>query len=90
MSNLELLKKVEEYTELKRMANELADELATIETAIKNHMGEQEELSINGYKITYTKYESTRFDTTSFKKDNENLYNLYTKKTMNRRFGVKA
>lgn len=92
MSQSELLKKVQEYTELKRMAAELADELATIENALKAELAAQsaDELNVQGYKISYKPYETSRFDTTSFKKEHAVMFAQYAKTTTVARFSVRG
>ena len=90
MSINEITAKVRELKQLKAMAEELAQEIATIEDAIKAEMTERdtEELLVDVYKIRWTKIESTRFDTTGFKKTMPDLYEKFSKTTASRRFTV--
>lgn len=88
MSVNELNAKVAELRSLKAMADELKDEISTIEDEIKAHMGEQEEIRVGDCKVRYTKVESSRFDTTAFKKTHAELYDQYCKTSLTRRFSI--
>ena len=63
MSNTEIQNKVNELRELRRMADELAAEIATIQDAIKAHMTaiDTDTLTGAGYKITWNVVTSSRF-----------------------------
>lgn len=88
MSVNELNAKVAELRSLKAMADELKDEISTIEDEIKAHMGDSEEIRVGDFKVRYTKVESSRFDTTAFKKTHSELYEQYCKTSMTRRFSI--
>ncbi len=90
MSTNELTSKVKELKELKAMAYELASEITTIEDEIKAHMAASgiEEIICGAYKIRWKKVESVRFDTSAFKKTNVELYNQFSKKTVNKHFTI--
>lgn len=90
MSIFELSAKVNELRELRRMADEIAAEIETIQDAIKNHMSAAGVDTIAGtdYKITWKEITSARFDTTAFKKENPELASRYTKNTTARRFTI--
>lgn len=90
MSTKELTSKVRELKELKIMAEELAAEITAIEDAIKAEMTarDTEEMTVDVYKVRWTKITSTRFDSSSFKKAMPELYDRFTKKTESRRFSV--
>lgn len=62
--------KVRELKELKALAEELAQEITAIEDAIKAELTARnaEEMTVDVYKIRWTKVTSSRFDTTGFKK----------------------
>lgn len=82
--------KVNALRELRRMADELAAEIDTLQDFIKQHMTVNGLEILNGidYKITYKTVKSTRFDTTAFKKDNPEIAELYTKTTESKRFTI--
>lgn len=82
--------KVKEYADMKKMANELADMMAALECEIKAAMGDTEEMSVDGIKVKWTHYTTSRFDTTSFRKANPELAAQYTKSQQERRFQVVA
>ena len=88
MSHDELKSKLQEYKSLKEMLNELKDTLTAIEDDIKAIMGEQEELSVDGIKVKYTHYTAKRFDSSTFKKEHQAMYEQYIKATEARRFQI--
>ena len=88
MTNNELLNKLEEYGEYKIMMNELKDCISSLEEEIKQSMNGEEEMQINGIKITNKAYQQQRFDSTSFKKEHADLYGEYTKVINCKRFKV--
>ena len=87
MSANEITAKVRE---LKAMAEELAQEITAIEDAIKAELTARnaEEMTVDVYKIRWTKVTSSRFDTTSFKKAMPELYGQFTKTSESRRFSI--
>ena len=82
--------KVRELKELKAMAAEIADEIATIEDSIKAEMTARgtDEMTVDVYKIRWTTVTSSRFDMTAFKSEMPELYGRFTKTTTARRFTV--
>ena len=90
MSTSEITSKVRELKELKAMLEEIEAEIATIEDEIKADMTARntEEMSVDVYKVRWTKVTSSRFDTSAFKKTHAELYSQYTKQTETRRFSV--
>lgn len=90
MSNLELTNKIRELKELKAMQEELAAEIEAIQDTIKSYMTVKEidTLTVDVFKVSYKEVKSTRFDSTAFKKVHTDLYNLFTKETVSRRFTV--
>lgn len=90
MSANEMTAKVRELKELKALAEELAQEITAIEDAIKAELTARnaEEMTVDVYKIRWTKVTSSRFDTTSFKKAMPELYGQFTKTSESRRFSI--
>lgn len=90
MSKETLTAKVRELKELKAMQEELNAEIATIEDELKAEMLSQgaEEITVDVFKLRYKLVESTRFDSSAFKKTHADLYAQYTKTTATRRFSV--
>lgn len=90
MSNTEIQSKVNELRELRRMADELADEIESIQDAIKAHMAAIDTDTLTGtdYRITWKTVTSRRFDSTAFKKAMPELAERFTKPSTSRRFTV--
>ena len=89
MSNPNMETKVKELLELKRMKEELEAEITSMEDEIKSIMGDEETLLAGVFKVTWTPYTSSRFDSIRFKKDHAELAAAYTKTTTTRRFSVR-
>ena len=88
MSDHNMEPKVKELLELKRMKEELENEITALEDEIKNRMGDEETLMAGAFKVTWTPYTTSRFDSARFKKDHAELAAAYTKTTTTRRFTV--
>jgi len=89
MSDHNMEPKVKELLELKRMKEELENEITALEDEIKNRMGDEETLMAGAFKVTWTPYTTSRFDSARFKKDHAELAAAYTKTTTTRRFTVR-
>ncbi len=83
-----LSKQVSEYKSLKRSIKELEDRLDAVETEIKDFLGEQEDVVVDGYDVRWKKYLQSRFDSATFKKVHEALYEQFVIKTETRRFTI--
>ena len=90
MSTNEMTNTVREYKELKAFAEQIADEIAALEDKIKAEMTTRntEELTVDVFKIRWTTVQSSRFDTTAFKKAMPELAEQYTRQTSTRRFSI--
>lgn len=90
MSNLELTNTLRELKELKAMQEELQAEIDSLQDKIKAYMTAQavDTLAVDIFKVSYKEVKSTRFDSTAFKKTHTDLYNLFTKETVSKRFTV--
>lgn len=90
MSTIELTTKIRELKELKAMAEEIAAEITSIEDVIKAEMTarDTDEMTVDVYKVRWTKVQSNRFDTSAFKKAMPELAEKFTKVTESRRFSV--
>ena len=71
------------------MREELDVEIAAAEDAIKSIMGNEETLLAGAFKVTWTPYTTSRFDSVRFKKEHAELAAAYTKTTTTRRFSVR-
>lgn len=89
MSNPNMESQIKDLLELKRMREELDVEIAAAEDAIKSIMGEEETLLAGAFKVTWTPYTTSRFDSVRFKKEHAELAAAYTKTTTTRRFSVR-
>ena len=89
MSNPTMEAKVHELMELKRMKEEIEVEITAAEDAIKAIMGEEQLLLAGAYKVSWTPFTTTRFDSTAFRKDHADLAAAYTKTATVRRFTVR-
>lgn len=90
MSTTELDSKIRELRELRRMSEELAAEIETIQDSIKAEMTARnvDELTGTDWKATWKEVTSSRFDSKAFKATHAELYHQYTKETCTRRFTV--
>jgi len=89
MSNPNMENKIKELMELRRMREELEAEITAAEDEIKRTMGDEETLLAGAFKVTWTPYTTTRFDSARFKRDHAELAAAYTKTTTARRFSVR-
>lgn len=88
MGTMELANKVQELRELRRMAEELAGEIDALQDQIKAHMTMLGVSELHGadFKITWHEVRSSRFDSKAFKAAHGDLYGLYARETVSRRF----
>lgn len=90
MSNIELIALVKEIKQYKIMQDEIKQELEKLEDLIKSEMehNQVEKMIVGEYKVNYTTVKSSRFDSTTFKEDNPDIYTAYTVESISRRFTV--
>ena len=88
MSNPTMEAKVHELMELKRMKEEIEAEITAAEDAIKAVMGDEQLLLAGAYKVSWTPFTTSRFDSTAFRKDHAELAAAYMKTTTGRRFSI--
>lgn len=88
MSHIEIKNKVDELRQLKRMADELAAEIESVQDSIKAHMtaADLDELHGVDFKITWKEVKSSRLDTAALKKAAPDMVAAFTKTTTSRRF----
>lgn len=88
MSANEMESKIKELRELRRMADEIAAEIETLQDAIKSEMTARNTDTLTGtdWKVTWKAVTSKRFDSAAFKKTHGELYEQYTKETTSKRF----
>lgn len=90
MTYKEIEAKLKELKELKVLAEELKDQIETLEDQVKAEMTEQktDTLKAGAFKATWKPYTSNRFDSGAFKKTHAELYKQYCKATVTKRFTV--
>ncbi len=90
MRNAEIRLTVEELQNLYAKADELKAMITAREALIKEEMEarETEELNLGNVIIRFTSVLSNRFDTTTFKKLHNDLYNTFIKQVASRRFSI--
>lgn len=88
MSTHEMDNRIKELRELRRMADEIAAEIETLQDAIKSEMTARNTDTLTGtdWKVTWKAVTSKRFDSAAFKKTHSELYDQYTKETTSKRF----
>ena len=85
-ANTDIIAKVQELMELRRMEEELQSEIDALQEAVKSFMGSEETMIAGAFKVSYKSVTSSRLD--SLKRDLPNVAALYTKQTTTRRFTV--
>jgi len=78
-----------ELLDLKVRSKELEDEITERENVLKQMLGENEAGRASRHWVFWKNFTSKRFDTTKFKTDNPDLYNIYTKESPYRKFTIK-
>ena len=90
MSKDELVAKIEALNEWEALMEEAKSEAEALRDSIKAEMlaQETEELEAGAYIIRWTSVLSNRFDTTAFKNEHNDLYQLFTKTVASIRFSI--
>jgi len=90
MSTENLVQKVRELKELQAMADELQNEIATLQDEVKAAMIAQgaEELIVDVFKVRYKTVRGSRFDSAAFRKTHADLYGQYSRQTEYKRFSI--
>ena len=90
MSKIEMYYLIEALKEWEKVMEEAKAEADAIRDQIKAELiaQETEELEVGNYIVRYTSVLTNRFDTTSFKKEHNDLYQKFTKQTASRRFSI--
>ena len=78
--------KAREPKELHQMREELNSEIAALEDAIKAAMGDQEQIMVGPYKITWKLIASSRIDTKATKSALPEIAERFTASSTTRRF----
>ena len=87
-ANNDIIAKVQELMELRRMAEELQSELDTLQEAVKDFMGSEESMIAGAFKVSYKSVTSSRLDSSALKRELPDIAARFTKQTTTRRFTV--
>ena len=87
-ANNNIISKVEELMELRKMIEGLQAEAETITDEIKDYMQDEETMMAGSYKVTWKETVSRRVDTTALKKILGDALDEYTKTIITRPFKV--
>ena len=90
MTNIEIKEMLKNAKELKRMAEEIAAEIAAIEDGVKAELNARavDTLIVDEYKVTWKEVTSTRIDTTAIKKALPEIAERFSKTTTAKRFCI--
>lgn len=88
MGNTEIVKKLEELQELKRMREDIDAAIESAQDSIKAAMGDTETATYGPFKVTWKTVVSTRVDTTALKKELPEIAARYSKTYESRPFKV--
>lgn len=90
MATNEIISKLNELAELRKMAEDLNAEIESIQNEIKAHMTAEETDTITAgqYKVSWKTITSTRIDTTALRKDLPEIWQEYGKTSTTKRFSV--
>lgn len=89
MSIKEIENTARELQELRRMKEELENEITSLEDVIKAEMGDREQMTAGAFKIDWKTITSSRIDTTALKKMMPEIAERFMKQTTTRRFCVR-
>lgn len=86
----ELLEKITKIKELEAKNKKADDEISALKGEIKDFMEANgaEELNVDIFTVRYADVTTQKFDSTSFKKIHEELYQQYLKKSVSKRFTI--
>lgn len=84
----EIIIKIQELMELRRMSEEIQSEIDALQDDVKNFMGSEETMIAGAFKVSYKSITSSRLDSAALKRDLPNVAALYTKQITTRRFTV--
>jgi len=87
-ANSDIITKVQELMELRRMAEELQSEIEALQESVKDFMGSEETMIAGAFKVSYKSVTSSRLDSTALKKEMPDVAARFMKQTVTRRFTV--
>ena len=87
-ANNDIITKVQELMELRRMAEELQSEIDALQEAVKSFMGSEESMIAGAFKVSYKSVTSSRLDSSALKRELPDIAARFMKQTTIRRFTV--
>jgi len=84
MEKLDMIKKLEELQELKRLEEELKAEIEALQDAVKSEMGDTETAVYGPFKVTYKTVIQNRLDSAALKKELPEVAARYSKQVTTR------
>ena len=87
-ANNDIIAKVQELMELRRMSEELQAEIDALQEAVKDFMGSEESMIAGAFKVSYKSVTSSRLDSSALKRELPDVAARFTKQTTIRRFTV--
>ena len=84
----DIIAKVQELMELRRMAEELQTEIDALQEAVKSFMGSEETMIAGAFKVSYKSVTSSRLDSSALKRELPDIAARFMKQTTTRRFTV--
>lgn len=90
MTNRQYDNRLKKLAELEEQKKALDEQIKALQDEIKQDMGDTEEINTGKWIIRFTRVVSSRFDSTSFKKEHAKLYKDFCKATESRRFSYKT
>ena len=87
-ANNEIITKIQELMELRRMSEELQAEIDALQEAVKDFMGSEESMFAGAFKVSYKTVTSSRLDSAALKRELPDVAARYTRQTTTRRFTV--
>lgn len=84
----EIIIKIQELMELRRMSEEIQSEIDALQDDVKNFMGSEETMVAGAFRVSYKTVTSSRLDSTALKRELPEVAARYTRQTTTRRFTV--
>ena len=92
MATNELISKLNDLAQLRRMADDLDAEITAIQDEIKAHMAaaQTDTLTAGAFRVVWKSVTSTRIDTATLRRELPEVWQEYGKTTTTKRFTVSA
>ena len=92
MATNELISKLNDLAQLRRLADDLDAEITAIQDEIKAHMAaaQTDTLTAGAFRVVWKSVTSTRIDTAALRRELPEVWQEYGKKTTTKRFTVSA